>query len=163
MNKKLRTVEEMKEIVVELKKKGKIVVFGNGCFDVLHVGHIRYLADAKKLGAILVVGLNSDISMKMIKDEKRPILPENERVEILSAVEFIDYIVIFNERDANNLLNAIKPNIHAKGTDYSKDNVPERQTVLSFGGKIAIVGDPKDHSTKDLIKTVCELRLSIKD
>lgn len=157
---KLKTLEELKNIINQLKKQGKTIVFGNGCFDVIHVGHIRYLYGAKKLGDILIVGLNSDSSMKIIKDKNRPIINEQNRAEILSAVEFVDYIIIFSEPDANRMLSELQPHIHAKGTDYTKDNVPELNTVKAYGGKAAIVGDPKDHSTKNLIKTVCDLNVT---
>ena len=136
------------------RKHGARIVFANGCFDWLHVGHIRYLEGARRLGDLLIVGLNSDDSVRKLKGPLRPLMPENERAEILAAMSFVDYIVIFSEPSVERLLLHLQPDIHCKGTDYTAETVPERDVVLSYGGKIAIVGDPKDHSTRDLIQEV---------
>ncbi|MDO8095002.1 MAG: adenylyltransferase/cytidyltransferase family protein, partial [Candidatus Brocadiales bacterium] len=122
----------------------------NGCFDILHVGHIRYLKGAKMLGDVLVAALNSDISVRALKGSGRPLTQEGERMEILSAIRFVDYVTIFSEPTVDKILLKIKPHIHAKGTDYTIETVPERQTVLSYGGEIAIVGDPKEHSSSEM-------------
>ncbi len=150
----LLTLETLQKVVEELKSQGKTIVFANGCFDILHVGHIRYLKSARDLGDVLIVGLNSDISVKRIKGKQRPVTPLKERAEILSQLPFVDFIVVFDEPTADNVLATLKPHIHAKGTDYTEESVPERQTVLSYGGKIAIVGDPKDHSVREILRRI---------
>jgi D-glycero-beta-D-manno-heptose 1-phosphate adenylyltransferase len=137
-------------IIEKFKKSGKRIIFTNGCFDVLHVGHIRCLNDAKKLGDILIVAINDDRSMRTIKGEGHPLMPEYERMEILASLWCIDYITLFTEKTVDNLLLKLKPHIHAKGTDYTVETVPERQTVLSYGGEIAITGDPKNHSSSKI-------------
>ena len=128
------------------------VVLANGCFDVLHAGHVRYLEAAKSIGDMLVVGINSDEQVATLKGAGRPLMPESERAEIVAALAAVDLVTIFNEPTVRELLLAIKPDIHAKGTDYTEDTVPERDVVRSFGGRTAIVGDPKDHSTSDMIR-----------
>ena len=153
MGKRL-TIEALRPVVERLKQVGETIVFANGCFDLLHVGHIRYLEGARRLGDVLIVGLNSDDSVRQLKGLGRPLMPEGERAEILAAISFVDYIVIFDEPTVERLLLQIRPDIHCKGTDYTVDSVPEREVVLSYGGRIAIVGDPKDHSTRDLIREV---------
>lgn len=140
--------------VREARDRGLTVVLANGCFDVLHAGHVRYLEAAKSLGDILVVGINSDGQVATLKGAGRPLLPESERAEIVAALAAVDLVTIFNEPTVEELLLAIKPDIHAKGTDYTEDTVPERDMVRSFGGRTAIVGDPKDHSTSDMIRRV---------
>ena len=150
----LLTLETLQKVVEELKSQGKTIVFANGCFDILHVGHIRYLKSARDLGDVLIVGLNSDTSVKRIKGKQRPVTPLKERAEILSQLPFVDFIVVFDEPTADNVLATLKPHIHAKGTDYTEESVPERQTVLSYGGKIAIVGDPKDHSVREILRRI---------
>ena len=140
--------------VNDARDRGLTVVLANGCFDVLHAGHVRYLEAAKSIGDILVVGINSDEQVVTLKGEGRPLLPEAERAEIVAALAAVDLVTIFNEPTVTELLLAIKPDIHAKGTDYTEDTVPERDVVRSFGGRTAIVGDPKDHSTSDMIKRV---------
>lgn len=139
------------EQVALWKKAGDKVVFTNGCFDLLHVGHIRYLQGAKQLGNKLIVGLNGDDSVRKLKGEGRPLMPAEERAEILSALSDVDAVVIFPEPDVRALLRELKPDIHAKGTDYTEESVPEREVVAEYGGRVAIVGDPKDHSTTALI------------
>jgi rfaE bifunctional protein nucleotidyltransferase chain/domain len=136
------------------RSKGKKIVLANGCFDLFHVGHIRYLQGAKALGDILVVGINSDEQVSKLKGEKRPYMPENERAEIVSAIGCVDYVTIFNEPTVTELIRAVRPDFHAKGTDYTTETVPEKDIVKEFGGKVAIVGDPKDHSSTELIKKV---------
>ena len=136
------------------RDRGLTVVLANGCFDVLHAGHVRYLDAAKAIGDILVVGINSDEQVARLKGVGRPLLPESERAEIVAALSAVDLVTIFSEPTVEELLLAIKPDIHAKGTDYTEDTVPERDVVRSFGGRTAIVGDPKDHSTSELIRRV---------
>ncbi|MFB3903418.1 MAG: adenylyltransferase/cytidyltransferase family protein [Acidobacteriota bacterium] len=154
LSSKLKTVSELKEIAAQARRAGQTVVFGNGCFDLLHVGHIRYLQGARKLGDILILALNGDRCVEKLKGAGRPLMPELERAEILAALECVDYIVVFNDSTVDGLLREIRPDVHAKGTDYSEDTVPERETVLSYGGKIAIVGDPKQHSTRDYLNQI---------
>src|SRR3990172_2236247 len=132
--------KELKRRVDELKRQGRKIVFTNGCFDILHVGHIRCLREAKKLGDVLIVALNSDASVKKVKKNANlPVFPEDERAEVISAVQYVDYVTLFSEEDVSRLLLLLKPHIHAKGTDYTCETVPERETVLSYGGKVAIV------------------------
>jgi rfaE bifunctional protein nucleotidyltransferase chain/domain len=133
------------------RRQGKCVVFANGCFDILHAGHVRYLAGARALGDLLVVGVNSDRQVAGLKGPGRPIMPEAVRAEIVAALEAVDLVTIFDESTVEVLLLALKPDIHAKGTDYTEETVPEREVVRSYGGRVAIVGDPKDHSTSELI------------
>lgn len=149
--------EELIERVASAKADGARVVFANGCFDVLHVGHVRYLAGAKELGDVLVVGINSDEQVAIQKGAGRPVLPATERAEIVAAVESVNYVTIFDEPTVEQLLLALKPDIHAKGTDYTTDTVPERDVVRSYGGQVAIVGDPKDHSTSAIIARLGDL------
>ena len=144
----------MENIIEEERKQGKKIVFGNGCFDLLHVGHVRYLKGAKGLGQILIVAVNDDSSVTGLGKRKQVVTPAAERAEIVSAIDGVDYVIIFSEPTVENLLLALKPDIHAKGTDYREDSVPERNIVLSYGGKVAIVGDPKDHSTRDIIASI---------
>lgn len=152
LNKKLKTQKELTLLANKFREEGKRIVLANGCFDLLHVGHIRYLIGAKQIGDILVVGINSDQSTRTLKGPARPIFSQEERAEILAAISCIDYITIFNELTVENLLLALRPNIHAKGTDYTRESVPEAAIVRSYGGEVAIVGDPKDHSSKEILK-----------
>src|SRR3954466_16049759 len=138
------------------KKHGARVVLANGCFDLLHVGHVRYLEAAKALGDLLVVGVNADEQVRVQKGEGRPFVGERERAEIIAAVRAVDVVTIFPEPTVEALLLAVKPDFHAKGTDYTEDSVPERAVVLSYGGRVVIVGDPKDHSTTEMIKRLDE-------
>lgn len=144
--------EDLVERVNAEKKKGKVIVLANGCFDVLHVGHVRYLEGARALGDVLVVGINSDNQVTRLKGQGRPILPELDRAEIVASLSAVDLVTIFNEPTVTELLLDIRPDIHTKGTDYTEDTVPERDIVRSFGGRVRIVGDPKNHSTSDLIR-----------
>lgn len=136
------------------RRSGNKIVLANGCFDLLHAGHIRYLAGAKALGECLIVGINSDEQVRRIKGENRPFIAENERAEIVSAIRCVDIVTIFDEPTVEELIRAIRPDFHAKGTDYTTETVPEREIVRECGGQVAIVGDPKDHSSTDLIKLV---------
>lgn len=140
-------------VALERRRKKKIVL-ANGCFDLFHVGHIRYLAGAKELGDVLIVGINSDEQVRKLKGENRPFMPENERAEVVSAIRFVDFVTIFPEPTVEELIRAIRPDFHAKGTDYTTETVPEREIVRECGGQVAIVGDPKDHSSTELISVV---------
>lgn len=148
---KLKTREELSHLAKELRAEGKRIVLANGCFDLLHVGHIRYLQGAKELGDILIVGLNSDQSARILKGQSRPLFPQDERAEMLAALACVDYVTIFPELTVENLILALKPDIQAKGTDYTEESVPEAAIVRSYGGRVAIVGDPKSHSSSDII------------
>jgi D-glycero-beta-D-manno-heptose 1-phosphate adenylyltransferase len=156
---KILTLEALQPVIEKHRQNRKTISFANGCFDLLHVGHIRYLEGARRLGDILIVGLNSDNSVKKLKGSLRPLMPEDERAEILAAISYVDYIVIFDEPTVQRLLLQLRPDVHCKGTDYTLESVPEREVVLSYGGKIAIVGDPKDHSTQDFIQKILKRRL----
>ncbi len=140
--------------VDEVRRSGSRIVLANGCFDLFHVGHVRYLNGARELGDVLVVGVNSDRQVKRLKGANRPFMPENERAEIVAAFRAVDFVTVFDEPTVTELLLALKPDIHAKGTDYTVDTVPEREIVRGYGGRVAIVGDPKDHSSTELIETV---------
>jgi rfaE bifunctional protein nucleotidyltransferase chain/domain len=154
----IRDHGKLLQIVNRLKSEGKRIVLTNGCFDLLHVGHVRCLQGAKEQGDVLILAVNSDESMKKLKRRGRPIMKEKERIEILEALECIDFITLFSEERLDRLLLILKPHVHAKGTDYTEETVPERETVLSYGGKIAIVGDPKSHSTSDLILSITRIQ-----
>jgi len=148
------TEPELIELFRAERAAGRTVAFANGCFDVLHVGHTRYLAGAAAEADRLVVAINDDRSVQSLKGSGRPILSAADRAEIVAALEGVDYVVTFADPDVNRLLYLLRPDVHCKGTDYTPDTVPERQTVLSYGGRIAIVGDPKDHSTRDLVTRI---------
>jgi len=154
--KKIYPLKELKEIISDQKKAGKTIVLANGCFDLIHVGHIRYLKGASEIGDLLVVALNSDSSIHQLKGSGRPILDQDQRAEILCSFEFIDFISIFNEKDVSKTLLALKPDIQAKGSDYTEDTVPEKDLVHSYGGKVAIVGGPKIKSTSEIIWEINE-------
>lgn len=138
--------------VANWRQAGSKITLANGCFDLLHVGHVRYLHAAKQLGGRLIVAINSDQSVRALKGEGRPLIPATERAEILAALEDVDAVVIFSEPDVRALIREIRPDIHAKGTDYRPETVPERDVVLEYGGRVAIVGDAKDHSATALIR-----------
>jgi rfaE bifunctional protein nucleotidyltransferase chain/domain len=144
--------DQLVERINAAREKGACIVLANGCFDVLHVGHVRYLEAAKALGDLLVVGINSDEQTQRLKGEGRPLISQTQRAEIISAIQAVDFVTIFEEPTVEQLLLALKPDIHAKGTDYTVDSVPERDVVRSFGGRVAIVGDPKDHSSSEMIE-----------
>ncbi|HLZ14288.1 MAG TPA: adenylyltransferase/cytidyltransferase family protein [Candidatus Acidoferrum sp.] len=151
---KIVSRETLRDISEGLRRTGATVVFANGCFDTLHVGHIRYLEGAKAEGDVLVVAVNSDASVGKLKGPGRPILDENARARLVAAVRAVDYVVLFTEPTVEALLAEVRPNVHAKGTDYTAENVPERATSEKLEIRIAIVGDPKDHSTRSLIDSV---------
>jgi rfaE bifunctional protein nucleotidyltransferase chain/domain len=136
------------------RKHGAQIVLANGCFDLLHVGHIRYLEGAKALGDVLVVGINSDEQVRAQKGAGRPFMPERERAEIIAAIRAVDFVTIFHEPTVTELLLSIRPDVHAKGTDYTAETVPERDVARSYGGRVSIVGDPKDHSSTEMIERV---------
>jgi rfaE bifunctional protein nucleotidyltransferase chain/domain len=148
---KVLTRDELRRRVEHWRNAGERVILANGCFDLLHVGHVRYLRAAKELGGRLVVAINADESVRTLKGAGRPLMPDTERAEILAALEDVDAIVIFSESDVRALIREIRPNVHAKGTDYTADSVPERDEVIACGGRVAIVGDPKDHSASSFI------------
>ncbi|MGD9252686.1 MAG: adenylyltransferase/cytidyltransferase family protein [Holophagae bacterium] len=154
--KKLRGLGELALECAGWRNQGLAVVMVNGAFDVLHVGHVRYLAAAAELGDRLVVAVNSDLSVQASKGPLRPIIPECERIEVLSHFEMVDRLCLFDEPTVSEVLLELRPQIHAKGTDYTVDSVPEREIVLSYGGETAICGDPKDHATTDLIRIIVE-------
>jgi rfaE bifunctional protein nucleotidyltransferase chain/domain len=153
---KLRTLDELAEECAGWREQGLEVVLVNGAFDVLHVGHLRYLAAARELADRLVAAVNSDLSVQLSKGKSRPIIPEIERVEILSHLWMVDRICLFDSESVSPVLERLKPQIHAKGTDYTVDTVPEREVVASYGGRTAICGDPKDHATTDLIGIIVD-------
>jgi len=139
--------------VEEWRRAGERITLANGNFDLLHVGHVRYLQAAKALGGKLVVAINSDDSVRVLKGEGRPVMPEAERAEIVAALADVDAVVVFPEVDVRALIREIRPDVQAKGTDYTIDSVPERDTVAEYGGRVEIVGDPKDHSTSEILRT----------
>ena len=146
--------EEVRALGERLRREGRRIAFANGCFDILHVGHVRYLEGARRCGDVLVVGVNSDRAVAALKGEGRPILPAQGRVELVAALESVDYVVIFDELTAAEILLDLLPHVHCKGTDYSLETVPEREVVKGFGGEVRIVGDPKDHSTRELLAEI---------
>jgi rfaE bifunctional protein nucleotidyltransferase chain/domain len=150
---KILSREQLKDRAAAWRRAGEQIMLANGCFDFLHVGHVRYLRAAKKLGGRLIVAINADESVRALKGEGRPLMPAEERAEIIAALEDVDAVVIFPERDVQALISEIRPDIQAKGTDYTADTVPERDAVLKYGGRVEIVGDPKHHSTSELIRT----------
>jgi rfaE bifunctional protein nucleotidyltransferase chain/domain len=151
---KIVSRERLRELLAEHKRTGAKIVFANGCFDTLHVGHVRYLEGARREGDILVVGVNSDSSVCNLKGPGRPILPESARADLVAALRAVDYVVLFSEPNVEALLDFLRPDVHAKGTDYTADTVPERATAARLGIRVAIVGDPKDHSTRDFLDSV---------
>lgn len=140
--------------IAEHKKRGQRIVFANGCFDTLHVGHIRYLEGARREGDVLVVGVNSDSTVCALKGPGRPILDENARAVLVASLRAVDYVLLFSEATVEPLLEALRPDVHAKGTDYTAETVPERAVAARLGISVAIVGDPKDHSTRELLESV---------
>lgn len=145
--------DQLRSQVEAWRSAGDRITLANGCFDLLHVGHVRYLHAAKGLGGRLVVALNSDESVRSLKGEGRPLMPAEERAEILAALADVDAVVIFRERDVCAIIREIHPDIHAKGTDYTAESVPEKDVVREYGGRVAIVGDPKNHSASEIIRT----------
>jgi D-glycero-beta-D-manno-heptose 1-phosphate adenylyltransferase len=149
---KVMSAAQLAEQVGRWRASGEKIILTNGCFDLLHVGHVRYLRAARELGGKLVVALNSDSSTRALKGEGRPRVPAAERAEILAALQDVDAVTVFDEPDVRNLIQLLRPDIHAKGTDYTTENVPERDVVIACGGRVAIVGDPKDHSTTEMLR-----------
>lgn len=150
------TLDEAVALAERLRAARKRIVLANGCFDLLHVGHARYLKAARRLGDVLFVGVNGDAAVRRLKGPGRPLVPAAERVELLAALRDVDHVVLFEEDTADRLVALLKPDVHAKGTDYTPGSVPEAATVRAVGGDVAVVGDPKDHSTGDLITRVLE-------
>jgi D-glycero-beta-D-manno-heptose 1-phosphate adenylyltransferase len=152
MNAPILTEEQLAAALAHERVAGRSIAFANGVFDVLHVGHVRYLQDAARVADVLVVAVNGDVSVRMLKGEGRPVMPEGERAEIVAAIRGVGYVTIFNERSPARLLQTLKPDFQCKGTDYTADSVPEAEVVRSYGGKVVIVGDPKDHSTTAVLE-----------
>ncbi|HYT06622.1 MAG TPA: adenylyltransferase/cytidyltransferase family protein [Rugosimonospora sp.] len=148
---KILPLEPLALKVAEHKDRGERVVLANGCFDVLHVGHVRYLQGARREGDVLVVAINSDQSVRSLKGKGRPVLPAEARARLVAGLAAVRYVVIFDEPDVTRLLSILRPDVHAKGTDYTTETVPERETARRLGVRMAIVGDPKQHSTRDLL------------
>ncbi len=151
---KLVSREDAGRICARARRDGKVVVLGNGAFDLLHVGHVRYLSAARAHGDLLVVAVNSDASVQLSKGPTRPVVPESERVELLSHLDCVDLIVVFDEPTVTEVLRALRPDVHAKGTDYTPESVPERAVVAEWGGRTIICGDPKDHATTDVVAEI---------
>jgi len=152
----LVSVEEAGRLAAAWRRAGKRIVLANGCFDLLHVGHVRYLQAARALGDVLLVGLNSDASARRLKGPGRPVVPASERAEIVGAIAGVDAVAIFDEDRADGLIARVRPDVHAKGTDYAPETVPERAAVVAAGGAVAIAGDDKAHATRDLIRVIVE-------
>jgi D-glycero-beta-D-manno-heptose 1-phosphate adenylyltransferase len=152
-NDKILSRKQLLQRVAGWRGRGETVTLANGCFDLLHVGHVRYLHAAKALGGRLIVAVNADRSVRALKGRGRPLIPAEERAEILAALEDVDAVVIFPEQDVRAIIREIHPEVHAKGTDYSADSVPERDVVIECGGRVEIVGDPKDHSATEMIRS----------
>lgn len=151
---KICSLDALKSLVADAQSAGKRVVFANGCFDTLHVGHVRYLDGAKKQGDLLVVGVNSDSSVTQLKGPGRPILDEQARAQLVASLRSVDFVIIFPDPNVERLLESLRPNVHAKGTDYTADTVPERAVAQRLGIRVAIVGDPKSHSTRGLLESI---------
>jgi len=151
---KIVAQDVLREKLAEHKRQGRSIVFANGCFDALHVGHIRYLEGARREGEILVVGVNADSSVSHLKGPGRPILRENARAQLVAALRCVDYVVVFAEPNVEALLEKLRPDVHAKGTDYTSASVPERAVTKRLGIRVAIVGDPKDHSTREFLESI---------
>lgn len=151
---KIKGIAEIQRLGAEAQSSRRTVIFGNGCFDLIHVGHIRYLEAARALGDILIVGINSDASVRALKGYGRPLQSQEERAEIIASLECVNFVTIFEEETVASLLRVLRPDVHAKGTDYTSDTVPERDVAQSYDGRVAIVGDAKAHSSRDLIRTI---------
>jgi rfaE bifunctional protein nucleotidyltransferase chain/domain len=151
---KVLTEDELVAAVARERAAGRRIAFANGCFDVLHVGHVRYLEGARREGDCLIVAVNDDASVRALKGAGRPVLPAADRAELVAALRAVDYVVLFPETTVARLLERLRPDVHCKGTDYTTDTVPERETVRAYGGRVAIVGDAKDHATRDLFARV---------
>jgi len=149
---KVGAIDEVASAVASARAAGRTVAFANGCFDVLHVGHVRYLAGARAEADVLVVGVNGDASVRRLKGPDRPVMPEADRALLVAALRVVDHVVVFHEDDVTALLLRLKPDVHCKGTDYTPETVPERDVVRGYGGRVAIVGDPKSHDTRVLLE-----------
>lgn len=158
MLKKFIDLEEAAALALEMKQQGKTVALANGAFDILHVGHIRYLQAAAESADLLIVAVNSDSSVRGYKGEGRPVIPDHERAELVCALEAVDYVLIFQEATVENVIRAIRPDFQCKGTDYSESSVPEGDLVRSLGGQVKIVGDPKDHDSSAIIRKISRAR-----
>ena len=150
---KILSRDELQQRVADWRRAGERVTLANGCFDLLHVGHVRYLHAARELGGKLIVAVNADASVRALKGEGRPVMPAEERAEILASLADVDAVVVFPENDVRAIIREIRPDFHAKGTDYTVDSVPERDEVEACGGRVVIVGDPKDHSVSEIIRS----------
>lgn len=151
---KVVTREALLEAAADARRDGRTIAFANGCFDLLHVGHIRYLESSAGEADVLVVAVNDDASVRTLKGEGRPVLSAEHRAELVAALRCVDYVVVFPEPTVGPLLEALRPDVHCKGTDYTVETVPERDIVKAYGGRTAIVGDPKDHSTRELLSRI---------
>jgi rfaE bifunctional protein nucleotidyltransferase chain/domain len=151
---KLGTLEQLCERVSAARREGRKIALANGCFDVLHVGHVRYLEGARAEADVLVVGVNGDASTRRLKGEGRPVMPAEDRALVVAALRAVDHVVVFEDDDVGRLLVALRPDVHCKGTDYTPETVPEREVVRSYGGRVAIVGDPKRHDTSALVARI---------
>jgi rfaE bifunctional protein nucleotidyltransferase chain/domain len=149
---KIGTLAEVRARVERARAEGRTVALANGCFDVLHVGHIRYLSGARGEADVLVVGVNGDASVSRLKGPGRPVMPAGDRALMVAALRSVDHVVVFDEDDVTALLLALRPEVHCKGTDYTPETIPEREVVEAYGGRVAVCGDPKDHSSTDLIQ-----------
>jgi rfaE bifunctional protein nucleotidyltransferase chain/domain len=156
--KKTIGLEELIELIAGRREAGEQVALANGAFDLLHVGHVRYLVGARELADILVVAINDDDSVKSLKGERRPVFPLAERMEMVAALEAVDFVVAFSELDVRRVIRTLRPDVHVKGTDYTPETVPERDEVLAYGGKVAVAGDSKDHSTTEIVDTLSKGR-----
>lgn len=154
MNSKIIPKSEVVALGERLRREGRVIVFANGCFDLLHVGHVRFLSDARKQGDVLIVGINSDSTVRALKGSGRPLMGENARAELVAAVEFVDYVVIFDGVTAEDVLRDLRPHIQCKGTDYTETSVPEKRVVEALGGSVRIAGDPKTHSTREILAEI---------
>ena len=157
MGNKIVRREELAAELARLRAAGKRAVFTNGCFDLLHAGHVRYLREASALGDLLVVGLNSDASVRQFKDASRPIVPEGDRAEVMAALEMVDYVVIFTEKTAESILAELRPEVYVKGGDYTTENLPEARVVEGYGGHVKLVPYHEDRSTTGIIQRILDL------
>ncbi len=152
MNAPILDERELADALAKERSAGKTIAFANGCFDVLHVGHLRYLQDAARQADVLVVGINGDESVRALKGAGRPVMSEAERAELISAIRDVSYVTIFHDRSPGRLIGDLKPDVHCKGTDYTPESVPEGEIVRAYGGRVAIVGDAKEHSTSEMLR-----------
>ena len=158
LHQKILSRDELQRRVATWRRDGHRVTLANGCFDLLHVGHVRYLHAARELGGKLIVALNADASVRALKGEGRPVMPAEERAEILASLADVDAVIIFPEKDVRALIREVRPDFHAKGTDYTPETVPERDEVEACGGRVVIVGDPKNHSATEIIAARSRLK-----